>query len=469
MRSALSACWPLLFGIALMMLGNGLQGSLLGVRANIEGFPTALTGFIMSAYYVGFLFGSIVTPKILVTVGHVRVFAALASLASTTTLLHAVIPDPYMWGIFRIITGFCFAGLYIVSESWLNDVASNETRGQILSFYMTIIWVGMAGGQFLLTVSDPGGYNLFIIVSVLVSFALIPSALTASPLPNMETTRSLGLRQLYKISPLGVIGVFSVGVGHGAFFAMAAVYAGLINLSLIEISTFISVSIIGGALLQMPIGRLSDHFDRRQVIFGTAILAAATGAMMFVLQDGESKLLFLLGAGVFGGFCMPIYSLCLAHTNDYLEPDEMVAASSGLILTNSVGAVIGPLIVSFLMSSFGASAFFVFLATIFAFIGFFTLYRMSIKESVPVDEQVEFVAMPIRSGTMVPVMNPESEEWIEDEPIDFEHYENKDITHPFFLSKASMSIMEDYVEDDDEDDETGSIMDDGPSLWNRNG
>lgn len=462
MRAALAVCWPLLLGIGLMMLGNGLQGSLLGVRANLEGFPTTITGFIMSAYYVGFLFGSIATPKILISVGHIRVFAALASLASTATLLHAVIPDPIVWGIIRVITGFCFAGLYIVSESWLNNVASNETRGQILSFYMVIVWGGMAGGQFLLTASDPGGYNLFIIVSVLVSLALIPTALTASQLPNMEQTKRLGLKKLYKISPLGLIGILVVGVAHGAFFAMAAVYGGLIGLSLAQISIFISASIVGGALLQMPIGRLSDKFDRRQIIFLTAALAAAAGIGMFYLQMSDNKLLFMVGAAIFGGFCMPLYSLCISYTNDYLEPDEMVAASSGMILVNGIGAVIGPVVVSMLMGVYGASAFFIFLALSFVFIAVFSVYRMTIKEAMPLEDQGDFVAMPMRSGTVAATMNPETEEWEEEDTID------ETLAHPFYLSRASMSILADF-DDDDEDEDGNDLTDDGPSLWNRNG
>ncbi|MBL4907401.1 MAG: MFS transporter [Sneathiella sp.] len=461
MGTALSACWPLLLGIGLMMLGNGLQGSLLGVRANLEGFSTAITGIVMSGYFVGFLFGSIITPKILATVGHVRVFAALASLASTATLLHAVFPDPFVWTLIRIVTGFCFAGLYIVSESWLNDTATNETRGQILSFYMMIVFGCMAAGQFLLTLADPGGYNLFIIISVLVSLALIPSALTASPAPNMDQPKRLSIVKLYKVSPTGVIAMIVVGMAQGAFFSMAAVYGGLIGLSLAQISAFISLVIVGGALLQLPIGRLSDKFDRRQIILLTAIFTALSAVAVFYLQDFEDKTWFMVGAAAFGGFCMPLYSLCIAYTNDYLEPDEMVAASSGLILVNGVGAVVGPVAISSLMAYYGASAFFVFLAAAHVFIAVFTLYRMSITDAVPLEDQGDFVAMPMRSGTIAATMNPETEEWEET-------VEEVVPILPFGLSKAQLSILADLTDGDD-DDEENDLMDDGPSLWNRNG
>ncbi|WP_025898885.1 MFS transporter [Sneathiella glossodoripedis] len=387
MTEALRSCWPLLVGIGLMMLGNGLQGSLLGVRANIEGFPTAITGLIMSGYYVGFLFGSVVTPKILESVGHVRVFAALASLASTAALVHAVFPDPYIWVIFRIFTGFSFAGLYIVSESWLNDTATNETRGSILSIYMIITFGGMAGGQFLLNSSDPGGYQLFIVVSVLVSLALIPTALTASPMPSMEAPDKLGIRKLYKISPLGVVGVIIVGITQGAFFAMAAVYGGLIGLTVGQISFFISLSVIGGALMQLPIGKLSDIIDRRKVLMLTAAVTAVAAIAMYNVEGLSNKLWFMGFSVIFGGFCMPLYSLCLAHTNDHLEPNQMVAASSGLIFLNGVGAIIGPTAVSVLMSTFGPSVFFLFMAGACTSIFAFALYRMTVSRSVPLDDQ----------------------------------------------------------------------------------
>lgn len=463
MNAALSAVWPLLLGIGLMMLGNGLQGSLLGVRAGLEGFSTATTGFVMSGYYFGFLFGSIIAPRILSSVGHVRVFAALASLASTATLLHSIVPDPYFWGFVRIVTGFSFAGLYVVSESWLNDAATNETRGQILSIYMVITWIAMAGGQFLLVVSDPGGYILFIIVSVLVSLALIPMALTASTMPSAEQSKRLSLKALYKISPLGVVAMLMVGVSQGAFFSMSAVYGGMIGLSLTQISTFISVAIIGGALLQIPIGQLSDKLDRRQVILITALLASATAIGMYFVQQQDTGLFLMIGVTVFGGFAMPLYSLCIAYTNDYLEPDEMVAASSGLILVNGLGAVFGPIAISALMANTSAYSFFIFLAAIYMFIALFTLYRMTAKQAMPLDAQHDFVAMPMRSSVVAATMNPETEEY-EEEGIEDVAFD------PTKLSKAAMSILEDLgvSGDEDEDDEESDLMDDGPSLWKKN-
>ncbi len=446
MYAAVLNSWPLLLGLGLLMIGNGLQLSLVGIRASLEGFPAAITGFVMSAYYLGFLFGSIITPKILANVGHVRVFAALASLASSAALIYVVFVDPIVWGMMRLVTGFAFAGLYIVCESWLNDAATNETRGQLLSVYMIIMMGGMAFGQVFLNVADPGGYSLFIFVSVLVSLALIPMALTANPAPNFTASTRLKLKELYKISPLGVVGMCAQGVIGGAFYGMAAVYGDNIGLSVAQISSFISVSIMGGVILQWPVGRFSDRFDRRLILMITTMLSG--GAALLALYAGETGnfLLFLGAVGLFGGFSVPLYSLCIAYTNDYLEPDKMVAASSGLMFVNGVGAIFGPLIVGQLMSLIGSEVFFAWIAVAHIAIGLFAIYRMQMNRAMPMEDQGPFVTMPVRAGAAVATLNPETEEWVNDEPPAYSEGESGD----------------------EEDIEQTEIMDDGPALGTNN-
>lgn len=446
MYSAVINSWPLLLGIGLLMLGNGLQGSLVGIRASLEGFPTATTGFIMSAYYAGFLFGSYITPKILGNVGHIRVFAALASLASSAALLYVVFVDPIVWGFMRLITGFSYAGLYIVCESWLNDVATNETRGQLLSVYMIIMMGGLALGQFFLNIADPGGFTLFVVISVLVSLALIPLALTAAPAPNFMQITRLSLRKLYKISPLGVVGMTAQGTIAGAFYGMAAVYGEKIGLSIAQISTFISIVVLSGVLLQWPIGKLSDKFDRRQVIFITTVFSGAAAIFAMIAAENNMLLYFLLGAGLFGGFSVPLYSLCIAHTNDYLEPSDMVAASSGLMLVNGIGAVFGPLIVGQLMSTVGTYIFFGLIAAGHLGIGVFALMRMVMNTATPLEDQGDFVAMPMRSGLAAAAMNPETEEW-EEAPEEEE------------------PVLSEQLE---EEEDVPELMDDGPALGTPN-
>ncbi|MBK1670652.1 hypothetical protein CKO28_21765 [Rhodovibrio sodomensis] len=276
MLAAIRSSWPLFLGVALMMLGNGLQTSLLGVRAGLESFATSATGVIMSMYFVGFLAGSLLVPRMIGTVGHVRVFAALASIASTATLIHTIFVEPATWAVMRSVTGFAFAGLFIVAESWLNDRATNQTRGSLLAVYMVVLMGGTAGGQLLLNLDDPTRFQLFALVSVLISLSLVPLLLSATPAPAIRMPEKVGLLQLYRASPLGVVGCFGTGVAHGAALGMGAVYAGAAGFSVAEISAFMGAVYLGGMLAQGPIGVLSDRFDRRLVLTVTTL--AASGA-----------------------------------------------------------------------------------------------------------------------------------------------------------------------------------------------
>lgn len=390
MRTAIARSWALLFGITLLMLGNGLQGSLLSLRATIEGFPTTVTGLLMSGYYMGFLVGSTATPRILQRVGHIRVFAALASVLSTAVLLHAVFVTPMSWAAMRLISGFCIAGLYVVSESWLNDCATAETRGQILSVYMVLLMGGMAAGQLLLNLADPRGFELFILISVLVSLALVPILLTVAPAPRFDAPAKLGLAELYRISPLGVFGCLATGLSNGAVAGMGAVYASALGLSVGGVSAFMGSVFLGAVVLQWPIGRLSDRFDRRRVITLTTLLAAAAAFALAVLPGLPAGAMLAL-AGLFGGLSFPLYALCVAHANDYLEPEQMVAASAGLVLAGGLGALAGPAAVSAVMSAIGPAGFFWCLAAVHLGIGVFAIWRMIQRAPLPLDEQGAFV------------------------------------------------------------------------------
>ena len=418
MRSVLFSSWALFLGLAFIMLGNGLQGSLLGVRATIEGFPTTVTGLVMSAFFAGFLAGSTMVPNLVRRVGHIRVFAALASLASIAVLFHAIFVNPVGWGAMRLVSGFCYAGLYIVAESWLNDRATNETRGQLLSFYMVIMLAGMGGGQFLLNLADPAGFELFVLISVLVSMALIPILLTAAPAPEFQTPSAVSLRQLYLISPLGVVGTFGTVMAQGGLIGMGAVFAKEIGMSIAEISIFMAVMLFGGVLFQWPIGRLSDRFDRRRVMTVVTFLAAicAIAATLVVGPLADSLPIWVLYAliGVFGGLNMPMYSLTMAHTNDFLEPKQMVAASGSLVLVGGIGASFGPVTLAGLMTAIGPAGFFWGLGLIHAAIGFFALYRMSRRASMPLDEQGTFVAVPPRTSPVAAYLSPEGPEMAEE-------------------------------------------------------
>ena len=392
MMAAVHSCWALLLGIALMMLGNGLQGSLLGIRASLEGFPTTATGILMSGYFAGFLGGSMLAPKLVARVGHVRVFAALASLASSAILIHVVWIDPATWTLIRLVTGFCYAGLYVVVESWLNDQATNRTRGQLLSIYMVVTLGGAAAGQGLLNLADPAGAKLFILVSVLISLSLIPMLLSTGRTPPFAAPRPVGIRELYRVSPTGVVGYFGAMLAAGAYFGMGAVYGREIGLSVRDISVFVSLILLGGMFLQWPLGRLSDAWDRRQVLTAVTFLAALFALLASMAAERSLLALFALTA-LFGGTTLPMYSLCIAYINDYLERDQIVPASGTLVLIGGIGAVFGPISAAFAMQAFGAEGFFWSLATIHAAIGAFALYRMTRRPALPRAEQGSYVAV----------------------------------------------------------------------------
>jgi MFS family permease len=392
MFSVIKLAWPLFLGVSLIMLGNGLQGSLLGIRAVQEGFSTSATGIVMSGYFAGFLFGSLMTPRLVKSVGHVRVFAALASLASTAVLLHVVFINPANWTAMRLLTGFSYAGLYVVAESWINDRATKETRAQLLAFYMIIVLGGMAAGQPLLNLSDIGGADLFILSSVLISMALLPILLTSGSAPAFEAPQAVGLLELYRLSPLGTVSALGTGMIHGSLIGMGAVYAETIGLSVVGISIFMGTLFLGGLVCQWPIGRISDRFDRRKVLTAVTILAS-----LFALGGASAATLPPLAVyatvALFGGMSLPLYSLAVAHTNDHLSPAQMVGASSTLYIYVGVGAATGPIISAFLMEQAGPSSYSLFMGAVLALVAAFALYRMTQRETNPLDEQGPAVAV----------------------------------------------------------------------------
>jgi MFS family permease len=396
MPSILRQTWALLIGIAILMLGHGLQGTLLGLRANLEAFPAAVTGLVMSGYYIGLLVGSLRVPKLVARVGHVRVFAALLSLGSTAILFHALFVEPVAWFFMRLLTGYCFAGAFIVAESWLNGSASNETRGRLLSLYMVVQMGGMAAGQFLLNLADPRGFDLFILISVLISIAAVPMLLTAVATPPVTSPRDIGLRGLYRISPLGVVGIVGVGVAHSGLYSMAPVFANDVGLSVAAISTFVACVITGGVVFQVPIGRVSDVLDRRWVITAVALLTAIAALPPALYTDLPTYTLFP-GFFLVGGLSLPLYALCVAHTNDFLSPEQMVGASSALILAYGLGAAVGPTLTALTMQALGPLGFPLFLAVVHAAIGLFALYRMTRRSTVPAEERATYMVLPTPS------------------------------------------------------------------------
>lgn len=380
MFAVLHSSWALLLGMFLLMVGNGLQGTLLGVRGAIEGFDPGILSYVISAYFLGFLGGSRLAPTLIRYVGHVRVFAAMASLISAAFVLYAAIPDLLVWGILRFIVGFCFSCVYIVAESWLNDAADNKTRGKALALYMVVQMLGIVSAQALLNFGDPAGYTLFVLISVLVSISFTPILLSAAPAPIVQRAPRMTLSHLFHISPLGFVGSVLVGAVYSALFGMSAVYGTTRGLSVADISAFVAAIYVGGLMLQWPIGWLSDRMDRRRLIIILSGLCVAVCAVAMAISD-SSIALYVVALAI-GGTVNPLYALLLAHTNDFVEQENMPSVSAGLIFIGGVGAIGGPVIVGQMMQAFGAWAFFLYVMICMGAIGAYGLYRMTRRSAL---------------------------------------------------------------------------------------
>jgi MFS family permease len=388
----LSNSWALLLGMTLIMLGNGLQTSLLGIRASLENFSTTITGLMMSGYFLGLILGCHITPISVNRVGHIRMFGALASLASTSILLQAIFIDPFIWWFMRIVTGFSYAGLYIVAESWLNESATNRTRGKLFSLYMLISFGGMAGGQMMLNLSPPSGFELFLLASLLISLAVIPILVSVSKAPQFEVMEKVNIIQLYRVSPLGVVGMVVSGMAIGAIYAMGPVFATDTGMSVKDVSFFMTVIILGGFLFQYPLGWLSDIVGRRKVILLSCFSGA--GVSIFASSLFVDDMFFFFIIACVGGLSLPLYSLCGVHINDYLNPTQMVAASGSLVLLSSIGATFGASLTAAAMDVFGSNAFYGSIAIMLASVFIFSLWRNA-KRPEPVGEKTgDFIVMP---------------------------------------------------------------------------
>jgi MFS family permease len=394
MQKEVKKSWALFIGIGVMMIAHGLQMQIMGIRSVLEDFSVFTTGIFMSGYYVGYFVGSRTTPNFVSKVGHIRVFAAFASLASLSALVAVVYVNPFMWTISRFITGISLVSCYVVTESWLNDRATNKNRGQLLSAYMMVIYFGLAVGMLLLNVSKPDDYEPFILVSILLSVALVPILLTKRPAPKFKKIETISIKELYKISPLGSLSSFFTGIIHAAFFSLISVYATLAKFTLVETSILLFIATIAGVIGQGPIGYFSDTFDRRKVIvittFGSSLLAFVSiltsndpiQNIYYMDEFAFRKIIFFIAVGLYSSLCLPLFSLNLAHTNDFVPKSKFVAAGGGLQLIFGVGAISGPILCSIFMEWFGLNGLFVFLILAHAIIGSFGLYRMRVRDTV---------------------------------------------------------------------------------------
>ena len=413
MVSVILSSWTLFFGLALIMIGNGIQLVLLGVRATDAGFSNFVSGLVMGGYFLGLFLGSLSVPHFLSRVGHIRVFGALASIASAAVLLHIVVIDPLVWGMTRILSGFAYAGMYIVVESWLNDSATNKTRGQILSMYLIITMGGMGIGQMIAGLDDGQSVTLFLVSSVAVSIAVVPILISVGKAPDFSVTETTSLRRLFQISPLAFVGMALQGVVASMMFGMGSVYGTNIGLAPSQVALFMVSVTIGSLVVQYPVGRLSDVIDRRLVILIVTVLSGVI-ASFGTLFNADSFVMLCIIMGLFGGLSLTLYSLCIAHANDFLSPAQMVGTASALIMVNGAGSIIGSPLVAISMDLIGDIGYYGVIAIVHFALGVFVLLRMTRRESVPNEAQGPFVAVP-EAGTAVGIaLNPETA-WIEDD------------------------------------------------------
>jgi MFS family permease len=411
MYNLLKGTWALFFGVGMMMLANGLQGSLIGIRASLEGYSASASGIILTGYYAGFLLGALYIPQRIKNVGHVRTFAALASIASISILIQSLHVSFLGWFLMRFISGICFVGLYTVAESWVNDLTDNEHRGQALSVYMIVSMAGSAFGQLFLNIANPETATLFMIVSILISVSLVPILIVVSKQPDFSVAKFFTIKELYKASPLGVVAAIMTGLAHGTLWGIGSIYGLKNGLSIEQVSIFMFTFVIGGAINQYLVGYLSDKYDRRTIIVIVAFLASIFAVLAVLI--GGSFIALIIITFIFGGLTVPLYALAIAHTNDFLEKDEMVAASAGIQLAGGVGLTIGPIIGGLSLDLIGASGFWIFLFLIHALLGVFGLFRMQIREAVPLEEQGSTVLVSSRTTATLMELYPDAEESID--------------------------------------------------------
>jgi len=387
--------WPLsslLSGVGLLIVGVGLLFSVVGLRAGLANFSGLTLGLVMSAYFAGFVLGTYVGPMIIRKVGHIRTFAAMASVASTMPILHALWIDPWFWGLLRLVTGVCLVGLYIVVESWLNALAPNQHRGKVFAAYMSVNFVALALGQWLILVGDRLGFVPFAMVSVLFSFALLPITLTPVSQPAPVEAPSFSLRTLYLASPLGVAVAFASGLLNGTFYSMGALYAVGVGLTDAGVAAFMAATILGGAIFQWPVGHYSDSHDRRGVLLWVCLGAAALAGVAFVLP--ALNVGWLVGVGLlYGGLVFTVYGLGVAHVNDVIDSSRLLEFTSGLLLVHGVGAAVGPVLAGGVMDQFGASSMMLFFAVVLVLLALYTVKRMGAAPPVPEEAKADYVVM----------------------------------------------------------------------------
>lgn len=397
----------LLLGTAFLLLGTGLLNTLLALRGSIEAYSDPVLGLIMSGYFIGFFFGTFLALPMIRRIGHIRTFASCAALLACFSLLHAILIDSFAWFVLRVATGIVLVSLYTVIESWLNGQTPAEQRGRVFAIYMVVNLSALAASQGLLVFASPSTFILFSVTAIFICVSLVPVTWTRMSPPELQEVSRIKVRRIRKLAPVAIAAVVFSGFAMGAFWGLAPVYAERIGLEREAIAWFVSITILGGVLLQYPLGRYSDSHDRRKVIFFSSFIATVAALVMAALSFAGPWV--MLAALLYGSMAFATYPLAVAHLMDHLENDEILGGGSTLLLLYGLASAVGPALAGVLMGYIGAQALPLFFAATQACLVLYIVFRLSVRKRLDPDSPSPFVAM-VRTTPTVLEMLPEDEQ-----------------------------------------------------------
>ncbi len=388
----------LLMGSGFLFFAGGMNALLLPVRGGQEGFSTLSLGLLGTGWAFGFVTGCLVVSKLVARVGHIRSYSVMAALASLAVLTSLLLLTPYAWVPLRALSGFCFAGAAMIVESWLNEQVDSDSRGKVFGVYQMVNLTSTTAGQLLLTLGDTRGYLFFVVAAMGYSLALIPTAVSSSRAPKPLVATKLSLKELWVNSPVAVVSVVLLGASNSAFGTLAAVYAAQVGLPISLVALFVAMPVLASAVIQVPVGAISDRVDRRYVMIGMALLAILADILFITYVDPSPELLIGF-ALMFGMAIFTLFPLAVAHANDHASPDSFVRTSGGLLLLFGLGSIVGPLAAGAAMGQFGPSGLFMVTLVTHAGVLLYTIYRISRRAGVAPDEKTHFAPTPTARNT----------------------------------------------------------------------
>ncbi|MBL10489.1 MAG: hypothetical protein CL402_08255 [Acidiferrobacteraceae bacterium] len=396
----------LMMSITLLMTGNSLFSTLVSLRADAENYGAGMIGVMTSAYFLGFAITTLWVGGLINRVGHIRSFAVFASVSTTISLIFLVIIDPWIWVGLRFIMGMCVSGCFVVTESWLNNRATNQNRGLLLSMYMIIIYLAATAGQQMLRIGDPSQFTIFVLASIVLATAIVPVALTKATFPAPVRKPKINLIRLTHISPTAVAGCLIGGIITSSLWGLGPIHAKSLGFTVDQIAIFMSIFVVGGLVFQLPVGRLSDYYDRRKVLWCVTLAALFPSVVLSFGPLITSGLTFI-SISILGGLVATIYPLSISYANDYLEPDEIISTSAGFVLIFGIGSGLGPIACSALITFAGSYGLFALVTGSLTILTLYISFRMRQRQWVPTHEKEAFVAFPEQPApTIISDMDP---------------------------------------------------------------